>query len=157
MLKILAYILGYCPQAYRLSGNIQKYMPKFLTIFLDITIFFYTYYMIISQLFGFMYYGKLTIFLDIVPIWHIFLANWQYFWILCRFFGKYFWILCRFSAYIFEYCADFSAYIFEYMPISLIKILNKDRLKNIFFFEYQRKYGVFFIHKCTKFYLRATI
>ena len=62
-----------------------------------------------------------------------------------------------FSAYIFEYCADFSAYIFEYMPISLIKILNKDRLKNIFFFEYQTKYGVFFIHKCTKFYLRATI
>ena len=31
--------------------------------------------MIISQLFGFMYYGKMTIFLDIVPIWHIFMAN----------------------------------------------------------------------------------
>ena len=101
-------------------------------------------------------------------------ANWQYFWILCRF-GIYLWqtynisgycadfsanifgYCADFSAYIFEYCADFSAYIFEYMPISLIKILNKDRLKNIFFFEYQTKYGVFFIHKCTKFYLRATI
>ena len=95
-------------------------------------------------------------------------ANWQYFWILCRF-GIYLWqtynisgycadfsanifgYCADFSAYIFEYCADFSAYIFEYMPISLIKILNKDRLKNIFFFEYQTKYGVFFIHKCTKF------
>jgi len=30
---------------------------------------------IISQLFGFMYYGKLTIFLDIVPIWHIFMGK----------------------------------------------------------------------------------
>ena len=84
-------------------------------------------------------FGKLTIFLDIVPQNRIF----EY--------------MPTFSAYIFEYCADFSAYIFEYMPISLIKILNKDCLKNIFFFEYQRKYGVFFIHKCIKFYLRATI
>ena len=94
-----------------------------------------------------MYYGKLTIFLDIVPIWHM------YIWQTDNISGY----CADFSANIFGYCADFSAYIFEYMPISLIKILNKDRLKNIFFFEYQTKYGVFFIHKCTKFYLRATI
>jgi len=131
--------------------------------------------MIISQLFGFMYYGKLTIFLDIVPIWHIFFGKLTIFLDIVPIWHILFWqtdnisgycadfsanifgYCADFSAYIFEYCADFSAYIFEYMPISLIKILNKDRLKNIFFFEYQTKYGVFFIHKCTKFYLRATI
>ena len=51
-------------------------------------------------------------------------ANWQYFWILCRFFGKYFWILCRFFGIYFRILCRFFGIYFEYMPISLIKILN---------------------------------
>ena len=121
-------------QAY-LAGNRTKSDP--------LHEIFYKISLIISQLFGFMYYGKMTIFLDIVP------PNRQ----TDNISGY----CAEKSAYIFECCADFSAYIFEYMPISLLKILNKDRLENIFFIEYQTKYGVFFKHKYIKLYLRATI
>ena len=50
---------------------------------------------------------------------YTFLANWQYFWILCRFFGKYFWILCRFFGIYFRIlCRFFGIYFWIYANFS---------------------------------------